>query len=199
VLPFTLTVNYSGNGKHPQVFTASVGTGRVDSEVTTFTYSGAPVAIPDGDPTGVDVPLDVTFGNVASLSFRINGETFSTATGATTVGVDHSWVGDLTFKLTSPGGKSVTVIDQAGGPLNSGNNFCQTVLEDGAAESIQDVTFADAPFTGTFAPNQAQSGFAGEAGNGTWLLHVSDAALFDTGSVRSFSVDVAGFSCSATP
>src|SRR5262249_29539464 len=99
----------------------------------------------------------------------------------------------------SPGGTSVAVIDRAGGPFNDGNNFCQTVLDDGAAESIGDVFDTDAPFTGTFAPTSAQSAFAGASGTGTWNLHVVDNVFIDSGSVRAFSIDVSGFTCSASP
>jgi hypothetical protein len=99
------------------------------------------------------------------------------------------------MRLTSPGGTAVDVINRAGGSLNSGNNFCQTVLRDGAANSIQNVAVADAPFTGTFAPANPQSAFAGENADGTWILNVTDNALFDTGTVRAFSLETTGFSC----
>lgn len=89
------------------------------------------------------------------------------------------------------------LINQAGGPGNDGNNFCQTALDDGAASSIQDVLFSQAPFTGTFRPATPESAFAGENGDGTWILNVSDVAGFDTGSVRAFSLDVSGFDCTA--
>jgi subtilisin-like proprotein convertase family protein len=154
------------------------------------------VPIPDADPAGVDVPLPVTFsGGIGKVSFSIDGDTCSSTAGATTVGVDHSWVGDLTFVLTSPSGRSAKIIDAAGGTGNSGNNFCQTVLDDAAPTSIADVAIAQAPFTGTFSPQQAQSVFAGDNANGTWILHVTDNAFIDTGSVRAFSISVSGFTC----
>ena len=57
----------------------------------------------------------------------------------------------------------------------SGNNFCQTVLDDeSAGASIQTVVSANAPFTGSYKPNQALSGFDGEVGNGTWNLGAQD-------------------------
>ena len=52
------------------------------------------------------------------------------------------------------------------------------------------------PFTGTFAPVQSLSVFAGDtAATGNWVFHVQDDAFIDTGSVRAFSIDVSGFSC----
>lgn len=127
--------------------------------------------------------------------FSIDGAACSTAIGSTTVGVDHTWVGDLVFRLTSPVGTPVTIINQAGGPLNSGNNFCQTVLQDGAASSIQNVTVAGAPYTGTFSPANPLAGFTGDNADGTWTLNVSDRAFLDIGSVRAFSLRASGFSC----
>jgi len=196
-LPFTLTVNYTGNGPHPVVFNFTLQTGGAGSVFTHFAYGGAPVPIPLGNPVGVDVPFDVSGfpGTIAKLKFNIDGATCSTAVGATTVGIDHSWAGDLILSLRSPSGRSVTVISEAGGPFNSGNNFCQTILDDDAANSITNVTLTQAPFTGTFKPFQPLTGFTGEAANGTWILHAQDLVAADTGSVRAFSIDVTGFSC----
>jgi subtilisin-like proprotein convertase family protein len=198
-LPFTLTVSYTGNGPHPVVLSFAVQTGRVDPTPTVFSYGGDPVAVPDGDPTGVDIALPVSFGPVAKLVFSLDGSACSADIGSTTVGVDHTWVGDLTFALTSPGGTTVNVIDRAGGPNNDGNNFCQTVIDEAAASSINDVADFDAPFTGSFTPTNSTSPFVGESANGTWNLHVTDNVFIDSGNVRAFSVAVSGFSCSATP
>jgi subtilisin-like proprotein convertase family protein len=197
-LPFTLTVNYTGNGPHPLSFDFTVQTGRPGGTPTHIAYAGAPVAIPDANPAGVDVPLVVAgiTSPVSRIALNIDGATCTATQGATTVGVDHSWVGDLTFKLVSPSGRTVTVMDAAGGTGNSGNNFCKTLLNDDAPNSIQNVTVAQAPFTGTFKPKDLHSPvFAGDSANGTWKLHVTDNALIDTGSVRAFSIDVTGFSC----
>lgn len=195
-LPFTLTVNYTGNGPRPVVVNFSVQTGRPSTTPSHFAYAGPVVPIPDADPAGVDIPLPVTFsGGVAKVNFNIDGTSCNANIASTTVGVDHTWVGDLTFKLVAPSGKSVTLIDAAGGTGNSGNNFCQTVLDDAATSSIENVAIAQAPFTGTFSPLQPEATFAGEAATGTWILHVTDNAFIDTGSVRAFSLDLSGFTC----
>ena len=196
-IPFTLTVNYTGNGPHPVAFHFVAQTGRPGATASHFAYAGPVVAIPDNTPAGVDVPLTVGgfTGPIARLVFNIDGTTCDASVGSTTVGVDHTWVGDLTFKLTSPGGRSSTLIDAAGGPLDSGHNFCKTQLADAAPSSIQNVAIGDAPFSGTFAPLQPNSVFAGDTANGTWTLHVTDNAFLDVGNVRAFSVDLTGFSC----
>src|SRR5262249_27542376 len=117
----------------------------------------------------------------------------TTAIGATTVGLDHTFVGDLVITLTSPHGTTVTLINRLtdGAGDNSGNNFCQTVLDDGASASIQSQSTGAAPFTGTFTPANSLAAFNGENPNGTWTLAVQDRAFLDTGSVRAFSLIVA--------
>jgi hypothetical protein len=196
VLPFTLTLNYTGNGRKPVALNFAVQTGRPTTAPVSFRYAGPAVPIPDGNPVGVDVPLPVAFpGVVSRVSFSFDGSACSSAGGATTVGVDHSWVGDLTFQLTSPSGRTVTLVSAAGGTGNSGNNFCQTVLDDAATALIQSVAINDAPFTGSFKPLGALSVFAGDTGNGTWTLHTRDDAVADTGNVRAFSLNVSGSTC----
>jgi hypothetical protein len=196
-LPFTLTVNYTGNGPHPVVFNFIVQTGRPGTAATHVAYTGGPVAIPDGDAAGVDIPFSVSTitGPIANLVFNFDGTACNANVGSTTVGVDHSWVGDLTFTLTSPSGRTATLLSAAGGTGNSGNNFCQTVLSDAGATSIQNVTVGQAPFTGTFKPLQGLSVFSGDDAVGTWVLHAQDDAFIDTGTVRAFSIDVSGFTC----
>jgi hypothetical protein len=195
-LPLTLTLNYTGNGPHPIVIPLVVKVGRIGAPTVT-SYTGAPVAIPDGIMTGVDIPLAVAAtGAVAKVRFRIGGSACTTDPGATTVGVDHTWVGDLAFTLTSPGGTSVKLFDAPGSANNNGHNFCQTTLEDGAPVSIQSVTPAQAPFTGVFSPMNPLSAFDGQSQAGTWTLHVSDSFPADPGNVRAFSIETSTFDCS---
>ena len=156
-------------------------------------YTGPVVPIPDNLPGGTTIPLDVpALGTLTQLVFRLDGAACTTDAGATTVGIDHTFVGDLTMTLTSPAGTLVTLIAQVG---LTGHNFCQTVLDDNASLLIENVSGADAPFTGTFLPDEALAKFAGETTAGTWLLNVSDGAATDTGSVRAFSIDVTASGC----
>jgi subtilisin-like proprotein convertase family protein len=193
-LPFTLSVRTSTGAT--SAFTFSVQTGRPSTTPVHFAYTGPAVAIPDANPAGVNIPLPVAFpGGVSNVGFNIDGTTCTAAIGATTVGVDHTWVGDLVFRLTSPSGRTSTLFSRPGGAGNSGNNFCQTSLRNGAANSIQNILIAQAPFTGTFAPSQSFSVFSGDSANGTWTLHAEDDAGADFGSVRAFSLDVSGFTC----
>jgi subtilisin-like proprotein convertase family protein len=198
VLPFTLTLNYTGNGPKPVTLNFSIPTGRPATTASHFAFAGAPVPIPDDNPAGADAPISVAgfTGAISSIGFNIDGTVCSAAIGSTTVGLDHTFVSDLTLTLTSPSGRTMTLISGAGG---SGNNFCQTLLRDSAATSIQSVLSTQAPFTGTFRPATPLAQFTGDTANGTWTLHVTDDAAVDIGSVRAVSLDITGFSCSATP
>ncbi|HEY0251922.1 MAG TPA: proprotein convertase P-domain-containing protein, partial [Kofleriaceae bacterium] len=195
-ISFTMTVNYTGLGTHPVVFSFSTVVGHASATTTVSSYTGARIAIPDGNVAGIDIPITLAgVGLVSNVNFHIQGTTCSATTGSTTVGLDHSWVGDVTLTLKSPAGTTVTLMSRPGGQNNSGNNFCQTVLTDSAATSIQTIAIANAPWTGSFQPASPLAAFAGENANGTWILHASDAVSVDTGGVRAFSLDTTGFVC----
>src|SRR5262249_36540420 len=155
----------AGDHPSPAVFQLSVPIGRQTTTTMHFAYAGPPVAIPDNDPVGVSVPLTVSgfSGNVAKAVFNFDGTACSTTVGSTTVGLDHSFVGDLIGTLTSPSGRTIMLFNRAGG---AGHNFCQTVFDDSAANSIQTAGGNLAPFTGTFKPAQPLAGFVGDRGAG---------------------------------
>lgn len=194
-LPLTLTVNYTGVGTHPAQISLAFQVGREGTAVVT-SYADSAVAIPDGDLTGIDIPLAVaSTGPLARVRFSIDGTMCTTQEGATTVGIDHTWVGDLKLTLRSPAGTTVTLMDAIGGPNNSGNNLCQTVLDDSAPSSIEAVTALEAPYSGVYQPASPLSAFSGDEASGTWTLHVSDSFPADPGNVRAFSIETTGFSC----
>lgn len=199
-----LTVSHSTGGP-PIVLDVPVQIGAPTGQTNTtqtISYTGPPVAIPDNNSSGVDIPITVSgfTGAIEELDFKFDGSSCTTATGATTVGLDHTWIGDLVVKLTSPQGKTVNLIDRIASGDNSGNNFCNTRLDDEATGgSIQDVLTQNAPFTGTFRPAEALAAFDGENPNGTWILNVSDRVVADQGSVRAFSLVISDASCSTPP
>ncbi len=200
---FTLTVTYDGGGNSPQAFNFTVQTGQL-SDSATFSYTGPPVPIPDGNATGVNIPFEVSgLTNIGDVNFRIDGSQCLISVGATTVGLDHSWVGDLVITLTSPQGTSVTLMNRPGGTGNSSNNFCQTLLDDEVGSpSIQNIQTAGPPplgppYTGTFTPASPLAAFDGQDPNGTWVLNVRDLVFTDLGNVRAFSLIITGLECDA--
>jgi uncharacterized repeat protein (TIGR01451 family) len=160
----------------------------------TKSYTGPAVPIEDAaDLTGSNPGAVATASLVVSgvlspitdLDFRIDGSVCSTISGSVDVGLDHTFMLDLDATLESPAGTTVSLFSRTGG---SGNNMCQTLLDDEASVSIESVGTADAPFTGSYTPASPLSAFDGENPNGTWKLHVRDSYLGDTGNIRAFSL-----------
>ncbi|MCP2268434.1 Proprotein convertase P-domain-containing protein [Actinokineospora diospyrosa] len=169
----------------------SFSVGRPSPVAQDFAYSGAPVAIPDNNPLGASVSIPVSgVGRASRVTFSVDGATCSTATGATTVGLDHTFVGDLVGTLTAPNGAVATLHSRSGG---GGNNFCQVVFADSATAAFSTVTSANAPFTGAWRPVTALSGFAAVAADGVWTYKVVDAAGGDAGAIRAVSLHVNGY------
>jgi subtilisin-like proprotein convertase family protein len=155
-------------------------------------YTGPAVAVPDNTPAGVNIPLVVSglTGNITDLNFRFDAAAAGTCDatiGNTNAAVDHTFIGDLIFKLTSPAGTTVTIVNRRGGTRE---NICNTLLDDdGGFPALSTVTSTTGQFlSGNFAPDNALSAFDGQNGNGTWTLNVSDNAGIDVGSVRRFSL-----------
>jgi len=200
---FTLDVTYAG-GSSPQSFDIDFFVGQPGTPVT-ISYTGPPVAIPDGGdffgtipgaPVSASLLVGGVPGPVFDVNLRIDGTSCDAGIGSTTVGIDHTFVSDLEITLTSPSATSRRVINQT--DLN-GNNFCQTVLDDeGGGPSIQSVISTDAPFTGSFTPYIPLLPFRGNASNGTWMLTAQDFFQDDTGNIRAFSLIITPAVCDAS-
>ncbi|RZS39057.1 proprotein convertase P-domain-containing protein [Herbihabitans rhizosphaerae] len=170
-------------------FTAEVG--QSSPVVNHFAYAGAPVAIPDDSPLGATVPITVSgVGRASKLAFSVDGQTCSATAGSTTVGIDHTWVADMVGTLTSPSGASAVVFAGGGG---GGNNMCQVVFDDTAARAFASAFSAEAPFTGTWRPDQALDRLRADAVDGTWTFTVIDTVADDTGTVRAVSLHANGY------
>ena len=165
--------------------------------------------VPDTDTTGVNLTVVVSGlpTAIADLDFRFDGTASSADPTSTTVGVNHSWVGDLAFKLTSPMGTTVTFYDRPGVPAStfgcSANNLYQLTLDGSASLPIENDCPGgggdNGPQTGTFSPSNPLSAFNGENPNGTWTLNAADLAGGDTGTVRAWSLLISGPCSSPTP
>ena len=191
VINLTLTVTSNGPTR---VFNYTLITGTPGGPSPTLTrvvYTGAPVAIPDNNTTGASASVTASgiVGALTEVDFSFDGTVCNATVGATTVGLDHTFVGDLVITLTSPAGTSVTLSNRRGG---GGNNLCNTRFEDSAATPISSIVAAGNPWTGSFRPETPMSAFNGQTGNGVWTVRVVDAAGSDIGSIRAFSVWLRG-------
>ncbi|HWM09763.1 MAG TPA: proprotein convertase P-domain-containing protein [Solirubrobacteraceae bacterium] len=175
----------------PTTRVLQVGTGQAAAAPTLFSFAGPPIAIPDNSAAGATVSIPVTgIGYAHALSFSVDGTTCSAASGATTVGIDHTFMSDLTGTLTAPDGRTATLFNRRGG---SGNNLCKVVFDDAAARPFASVVVADNPFTGTWRPEMPLNAFLDAPVTGTWTFKVADAAPRDTGSIRGVTLSVTGF------
>ncbi|WP_433262453.1 S8 family serine peptidase [Actinosynnema sp. CS-041913] len=187
---FDARVTYAG-ATSPTTRTFPIAVGRPAPEAKHFAYSGPVVAIPDNDTVGVAVPITVSgVGHGARITFSVDGATCSAADGATTVGIDHTYVEDLVGTLTSPSGASATVFQRSGG---TGANLCQVVFDDSAEKPFSSVVSAQAPFTGTWRPTGSLGALLAEPVDGTWTFRVVDSVASDRGSIRAVSLHVNGY------
>jgi len=101
-----------------------------------------------------------------------------------TIDISHTWDSDMNITLVSPAG---TTLDLSSGNGGSGDNYTNTVFQDGGA----DITASGAPFTGTFEPEGGTfaATFGGEEINGDWLLQIEDTANGDPGTLNDFFIN----------
>ncbi len=152
------------------VFLDQNGNGVLDLGTVTAASTDVPIAIPDG--------------GTASSTLAIEDDVFITDVNVT-LDVTHTYDGDLEVCLISPTGTRVVLFSGVG---SWGENFTGTTLDDEAATSISS---AVAPFSGTFRPQGELSSFDGELSAGTWTLQVTDTMIADTGTLNSWSLEVA--------
>jgi subtilisin-like proprotein convertase family protein len=152
------------------VVKAQNGVNEDTTKVKTFSSGTLNQAIPDQGSTTATLNVDVgdAFAKAANMEVTLN--------------INHTYDGDLRVVLESPSGTLVTLVDNCGG---AGDNFTNTVLSDSGATSI---LAGSAPFTGTYRPLSALSGFSSDLANGDWKLHVYDETMGDVGSLVSWAL-----------
>jgi len=183
-------VSFAGS-LSPTRLTTTVATGQPATTVTDFAYAGEPVPIPDNSPAGASISIPVTgVGYAAKLTFSIDGTACTSTAGATTVGVDHTFVGDLVGTLVAPGGQTAKLMDRDGG---GGNNLCQVVFDDAATRAFAAATLTQAPYTGSWRPAEPLDGLLSAPVDGTWTFTVVDVAPRDVGSIRAAALHITGF------
>ncbi|MEM9386225.1 MAG: hypothetical protein AAGA68_14280 [Pseudomonadota bacterium] len=175
------------------------GLATAGANAATVTYQTGPgldLDIPDNEPTGLSVSIDVadsaTIIRVGLLAL-----------------VEHTWVGDLIWTLTGPDSTTITLADRPGfdgggfgddsnltidSAIIFGDNSPLTAEEmGGGCDGTDAVVGIDC--MRWFAPDDPLSTFAGSDTLGTWTLTISDNAGADTGFLDgwliAFETDVA--------
>ena len=126
----------------------------------------------------------------ASLTHTINipdDKTISSIKVSTDI--THTWVSDLTIKITHPNGTSSTTIWNRECDDEDGINV---TFEDGAAINNCAANSPPPPFivNGTFSPSSPLTPFVGLGSAGDWEIEITDNADSDSGNLNSWYIDV---------
>ncbi len=181
-------------------------TEQTTAQVMVNAQGGFPVDIPDNDPNGVVIEIDTT-GLFSGTLTRVTIE----------LGIEHSYIGDLSATLTSPEGVAQLVMfsrvglttDNAGNGLGFRSNLNGTYLFDdqymgnlwtSAAENLDGTVPAGLYRTSTGGTglsdiggcttrlNGAFGGLTPEQSNGVWTLTISDNDVGAVGQVFSAAI-----------
>ncbi|MGK7923381.1 MAG: CHAT domain-containing protein [Trichodesmium sp.] len=156
------------NGRNLTIAGAGISLGNIDTSwLPIYSREGeellATIDVDEGGP----IPEEGTEGT-ATFTFTVDGDLETIENLDIRFSAEHTWDGDLEVYLESPEGNEVMLFTGVGG---SGQNFQDTVLDDDASTSIDS---GNAPFDGTYSPQESLAEFNGENPNGTWTLRVTD-------------------------
>ena len=162
-------------------YTFQVGAVSGGTSSASYSSGNTAVAIPDNDPTGVDIPITISdTGAITDVNVSVR--------------LNHTFDGDLAMTLIAPDNTSIPLVTNRGSSgqnFGSGTNDCSgtsTVFDDSAATAI---SAGGAPYAGSFRPESVLSALNGKNLTGTWKLHIVDSGPADTGTVGCFTLQIA--------
>ncbi len=160
------------------------------------------------------IPDDGYDGSIGSMAcVMVPGTAGEIESVTVDLGLNHSWVGDLTVKVQSPAGTITTLQSRAdyAEPADDGTGCCgdsddlvagsPVAYDDTAATSAEAMGVAGGvicqddgicsyfPFPDT-GPGTNLGDFVGEDGDGTWMVCVGDSASGDAGEICSSNVNL---------
>ncbi len=175
-----------------------------------------------GPNLGLAVPddgYDGTLGSMACIDIIVPSMAPDiVASVSVAVGLDHSWLGDMTVKLVSPSATVVTLVSRAGlteasddggsgvGDSSNLDALFPLLYIDGAANDAENM--GTTPALGTFdniceddgictwnpnpgaAPAGSLTVFVGETSNGTWRLCAGDSVVDDPGILQNVTLHI---------
>jgi len=139
-----------------------------------------PLAIPDNNPAGVNASIVIGAGAPTISALKI------------VVNASHTYVGDLTMRLTKDAAGANLInrpINPAGASGSCSGNDMGTTFFDAAPGVANTCATAGVAMTGNVKPSEVFTPFNGSA-TGTWTLNVSDRASIDIGSLTSWCIDL---------
>ena len=152
--------------------------------------AATPIPVGTLSATAAALPVSITDNNTVSATTTtliggtgtVNGRIVDVNVN---VGIDHSWVNDLTLTLTSPAGTSVTLLQNMCG----NEEQILATFDDEAASGPQCAT-GNPTILGSVTPASPLTAFDGEVPSAAWTLDVNDNVGGDQGFIHGFSVDM---------
>jgi subtilisin-like proprotein convertase family protein len=163
------------------------------SQIVTYCSTFSPLTIPDGSGTGITGTLTIpAAATILDANVRLS--------------VTHSWIGDLTFRLSN-GTTSTIIVDRPGftgtGFGCSGNNIDDSFVDDEGTNGTWESSCSADPANPAYPAGSRLIGgnipvtgnptlmtaYDGGSTAGTWTLNVSDSATPDTGTLNQFCLE----------
>ena len=153
------------------------------------TLAGANCPNCDNLTNNTVVPISESGANISYTSV-INNPAVGVITDVNIVNITgiHTYLGDLTFSITSPAGTTVQLNEDVCG---SDEDF-NVGFDDQATNATLPCPYTDGM---AYIPFQALSAFNGEDAAGDWTLTVVDDANVDGGELQSWAIEI----CKAAP
>ncbi len=154
-----------------------------DSNVSAATsfFTGVQTITPETS-TDVPHPIGPDGGSVTTSTITVAGVGILSDVNVDNLVGTHTYMGDLTFELTSPAGTTITIMSPS---CDSTDNF-DINLDDEAPPGAWPC--GPAGGGGTYQPSQALSAFDGENADGVWTLKITDGANIDGGQLDGWGL-----------
>jgi len=134
-----------------------------------YVSSDTPLSIPDTNPGQVESVITISdYKRVTDVNVEVN--------------ITHTWVGDLSLRLITPVGSTISLSDKNG---SSGDNYTNTLFDDEASSPIGS---GSPPFTGSFIPESPLSEADDLNAYGDWKLQVYDQSSPDSGTIDEWTL-----------
>jgi subtilisin-like proprotein convertase family protein len=144
------------------------------AQTFTSTAPQTPQAIPDSPAPGITSTITVPGGTgvVTDVNALLD--------------INHTFIGDLIVRLTSPGGTSVLLLDELSGGVDGENLVGSYLFDDESLNSVPTSPgIANPPIPpGDYLPVGSLASFDGELADGTWSLFISDNQSADVGTLN---------------
>jgi subtilisin-like proprotein convertase family protein len=194
---------------HKDVATAFVGITAFSASIPAFALTavimGPGFDIPDNDPLGGSGTITVAPGPTLMDPVPEGGAIVKSV--EVLIAIDHTYVGDLTYTLTSAAGDTITLANRPGAPVPFDPFGDASDLSSDYPIGFSDRSLFEAEYMGldcadpfgdavvrrdcigAFNPDEPLSLLAGINMLGDWTLNISDNAELDLGAVQWWVIE----------